>query len=170
MTLPAGPGLEGSRRRRQGGRFRLTSAEWQAVVDQVLGVDAGLVAGRRRRPGLSQPHGDSAFATLVTRLRDCLRLSEQKLTLRQDFQGKWNMVLASPASSADRRGCPERDASGRRFGGTRCGFSPFTPPNQPVRERTSRRWPSWRARQPLEWTLSVVGPVGLTPLGPWTQQ
>jgi hypothetical protein len=129
--------------------FPATRAEWQAVAAQVPGVDLVSWDGKDEDLGF-RSHTVLSFAT-STALEGLFAAFKQKLTLRQDFQGKWNMVLVSQIPRLTGGDTQARQLWTTLWGTTVWTFA-FTPPNQPVHERRVVLV-DLAGQQPLEWTL-----------------
>ncbi len=130
--------------------FPASRAEWQAVLDQVPGATLVSWQGAEEDLGF-RSRTVISFATSFA-FEGLWAAFKQKLTLRQDFQGKWNMVLVSQVPRLTGGDVQARRLWTSLWGGTIWTFA-FTPPNQPVHERRVSL-ADLAGPQPLEWTLS----------------
>ena len=130
--------------------FPASRAEWQALVDQVPGASLVSWDGKDEDLGF-RTRTVLAFST-SNGLEGLFGAFKQKLTLRQDFQGKWNLVLISQIPRLTGGDDQARRLWTSLWGTTVWTFA-FTPPNQPAHERQVAL-ADLAGEQPLQWTLS----------------
>jgi len=130
--------------------FPASRAEWQAVIDQIPG--ASLVSWQGKDEDLGFRSSTVIGFATSNAFENLFAAFQQKATLRQDFQGKWNLVLTSRIPRLTGGGADTRQLWTTLWGTTVWTFS-FTPPNQPAHERRIAL-ADLAGQKPLEWTLS----------------
>lgn len=129
--------------------FPASRAEWQAAVDQLAGVTLVSWQGTDEDLGFRH-HTVLSFAT-ATALEGLFGAFKQRTTLRQDFQGKWNLLLTSQVPRLTGGDAESQQLWTTLWGKTVWTFT-FTPPNQPAQVRRVSL-ADLAGPKPLEWTV-----------------